>query len=427
MATRVIDDSKLQDIAVAIQGKDGGGTMTVDEMPTRIAEIPTGGGSVEKKDVNFYDWEGTLLFGYSVEEVQAMTSLPAPDTSPNYQSVDHDLLTFQKWTRSLANIKTWVQSHGNQSLGVGAIYTTTDLQNHNYWNNPRLTNAKSIYMQKRGVTSISRYAFQSCTSLTSINIPDGVDSIGGYAFQDCYSLTSINIPDGVDSIGSNAFQSCYSLTSINIPDGVTSISSYAFQNCYSLTSINVPDGVDSIGSYAFYNCTSLTSINIPDGVTSISSYAFQNCYSLTSINVPDGVDSISSYAFYNCYSLTSINVPDGVDSIGSYAFQSCTSLTSINVPDGVDSIGSNAFQSCRELYDIVIHGKPALSNTNAFGGAPSDQKIYVHRSDLSWYETKTNWSRIYAQGKIVAAADYLDHLISIGIDVTDFENEVISE
>ena len=41
MATRVIDDSKLQDIAVAIQGKDGGGTMTVEQMPTRIAAIPT--------------------------------------------------------------------------------------------------------------------------------------------------------------------------------------------------------------------------------------------------------------------------------------------------------------------------------------------------------------------------------------------------
>lgn len=41
MATRVIDDSKLQNIAVAIQGKDGGGQMTVDEMPTRIATIPT--------------------------------------------------------------------------------------------------------------------------------------------------------------------------------------------------------------------------------------------------------------------------------------------------------------------------------------------------------------------------------------------------
>ena len=312
MAIRVIDDSKLQDIAVAIQGKDGGGQMTVDQMPTRISEIPTGGGSVEKKDVNFYDWEGTLLFGYSVEEVQAMTSLPAPDTSPNYQTVDHDLLTFQEWNWNFANIKTWVQNHSNQSLGVGAIYTTTDGRNHNHWNNPRLTNDKSIYMQKRGVTSIS----------------------------------------------STAFQGCYSLTAINIPDGVTSISASAFQHCYSLTAINLPDGVTLISNNAFYNCYSLTAINIPDGVT---------------------------------------------------------------------SIGANTFQDCRELYDVVIHGKPTLSNTNAFGGAPSTQKFYVHRADLSWFETKTNWSTIYAQGKIVAAADYLDHLISIGIDVTDFENEVISE
>lgn len=40
MATRVIDDSKLNDIAVAIQAKDSGGQMTVDEMPTRIGALP---------------------------------------------------------------------------------------------------------------------------------------------------------------------------------------------------------------------------------------------------------------------------------------------------------------------------------------------------------------------------------------------------
>ena len=403
MATRVIDDSKLQNIAVAIQGKDGGGQMTVDEMPPRIAEIPTGGGSVEKKDVNFYDWEGTLLFGYSVEEVQAMTSLPAPDTSPNYQTVDHDLLVFQEWNWNLTNIKSWVQNHSDQSLGVGAIYTTTDLQNHNYRNNPRLTNAKSIYMQKRGATSIGGSAFAYCNSLTAINVPDGVTSIGNNAFQNCYSLTAINIPDGVTSIGNNAFAYCNSLTAINVPDGVTSIGGSAFYNCNSLTAINVPDGVISIGGSAFYNCYSLTAINIPDGVTSIGNNAFAYCYSLTAINIPDGVTSIGGSAFYNCYS-----------------------LTGINIPDGVTSIDTNAFQGCRELYDVVIHGKPALSNTNAFSGAPSTQKLYVHRSDLSWFETATNWSTIYAQGKIVAAADYLDHLISIGIDVTDFENEVIT-
>lgn len=46
MATRVIDDTKLQNIAVAIQGRDSGGTMTVDEMPTRIAAIPAQGDTV---------------------------------------------------------------------------------------------------------------------------------------------------------------------------------------------------------------------------------------------------------------------------------------------------------------------------------------------------------------------------------------------
>jgi len=279
MAIRTIDDIKLQNIAVAIQGKDGGGTMTVDEMPTRIAEIPTGGGSVEKKDVNFYDWEGTLLFGYSVEEVQAMISLPAPDTSPNYQSVDHDLLTFQEWNWSLANIKTWIQNHEGGCLDVGAIYTTTDGQNHDHWNNPRLTNAKSIYMQKRGVASIGYDAFYNCHSLTSINIPDGVTSIGYDAFYNCHSLTSINIPDGVTSIGNNAFYNCHSLTSINIPDGVTSIGNNAFQNCYSLTAVNIPDGVASIGVSVFRNCYSLTAVNIPDGVASIDNSAFYSCFS----------------------------------------------------------------------------------------------------------------------------------------------------
>ena len=42
MATRIIDDTKLQNIAVAIQAKDNGGQMTVDEMPGRIENIPSG-------------------------------------------------------------------------------------------------------------------------------------------------------------------------------------------------------------------------------------------------------------------------------------------------------------------------------------------------------------------------------------------------
>ena len=109
MAIRVIDDTKLQNIAVAIQSKDNGGQMTVEEMPGRIALLPAA--SVENPALVLWDWEGTKLAEYSREDALALTELPAPDTLPPYAAADHDLLVFQKWNCSLANIKTWIQNH----------------------------------------------------------------------------------------------------------------------------------------------------------------------------------------------------------------------------------------------------------------------------------------------------------------------------
>ena len=91
-----------------------------------------------------------------------------------------------------------------------------------------------------------------------------VTSIGDYAFEECTSLTSVTIGDSVTSIGYSAFRSCYSLTSVTIGDSVTSIGSSAFRGCTSLTSVTIPDSVTDIKSYAFYGCTSLTSITIPE-------------------------------------------------------------------------------------------------------------------------------------------------------------------
>ena len=164
----------------------------------------------------------------------------------------------------------------------------------------------------------------------------------------------------------------------------------------------------------------MTSISIPDEVTYIKSSAFANCYSLISIDIPDGVTEIWDSAFNNCYSLTSISVPDGVTSIGNYTFSGCSSLTSISIPDGVAFIWNSAFNSWKNLFDILLESKPILSNTNAFSGTPSTQKIYVPRANISWFENTTNW--VTYCDRFVAIEDNIAYLESLGYNVDKYKN-----
>ena len=62
--------------------------------------------------------------------------------------------------------------------------------------------------QEYPVTSIGRWAFQYCSGLTSVTIPNSVTSIGWDAFSDCYFLTSITIPNSVTSIRNGTFSNC---------------------------------------------------------------------------------------------------------------------------------------------------------------------------------------------------------------------------
>ena len=110
----------------------------------------------------------------------------------------------------------------------------------------------------------------------------------------------------ITGIGEWAFEECSKLTGITIPEGVTSIGANAFYNCASLRNVFLPKSVVHIGEAAFFNCSALTSITIPDSVYSIDGWTFKGCNSLTSVTIPASVIHISSTAFLDCDHLKDI-------------------------------------------------------------------------------------------------------------------------
>lgn len=193
------------------------------------------------------------------------------------------------------------------------------------------------------VTVIGKAAFQQCTELTLITIPQSIESIGYYAFNYCVRLTSISIPDSVTEVNTGAFKGCYSLINVRLPEKLDSLQTYLFTDCTSLTTIDIPQSVKSIEAHVFSGCTSLKSIELPEGLELIDGGAFRYCSELTEITIPETVTSIGAVAFADCTGLTSITLPDSVKTIKGWAFRDCISLEEINISSYTERIGGEAF------------------------------------------------------------------------------------
>ena len=280
------------------------------------------------------------------------------------------------------------------------------------------------------VTSIGASAFQSCSGLTSVTIPNSITSIGDSAFADCSGLTSVTIGNSVTSIGNYAFDWCNSLTSVTIGNSVTSIGDDAFISCSGLTSITIPNSVTSIGNMAFAYCSGLTSVTLPNNAT-IHSKAFIGAGTKPTIDsviycsdtlivgnytlICTGFLTIylngNSYfpsnnaVVFDCYESKSgdLIIPStisyngttySVTSIGDRAFYYCSGLTSVAIPNGVTSIGGSAFYGCNGLTSIVSNAvvPPALGNevfTN-----PNSCNVTVPCGSLEAY-TSSQWNNYF--------------------------------
>jgi hypothetical protein len=139
-----------------------------------------------------------------------------------------------------------------------------------------------------------------------VEILDGVKEIPSTAFNLCSFVEQVVIPNSVQTIKDGAFFRCTSLTDVTIGSGVTSIMRDAFSDCTSLEVIKIPSNVKTIGGSAFSGCTNLFYLILNEGLETIESYAFYGCSSIFSVLLPSSLKSIGEKAFYDCVSLSSV-------------------------------------------------------------------------------------------------------------------------
>lgn len=280
-----------------------GGTVpasqTVANLATAIDSIPAGGGgetpaSANWNDVTFIDYDGSVLYSYSLAEAQALTGLPALPS--------HDGLVCQGWNWTLEAIKAL-----NRPVTVGAMYITDDGATRLH-----------IRIATVGRMTVPLYIGQTVANGVSIDWGDGsttqtlsgtenVNTSHTYADLGDYVISlmpqdgcKLSFGDGsssycvMGSTGNNGRVYCNMLQDVSIGKNVTSIKGYAFASCYSLASITIPDGVTSIEGYAFYNCYGMRYYDF-SACTAIPSLSDKNAFS----NIPSDCKLLIPSALYN--------------------------------------------------------------------------------------------------------------------------------
>ena len=343
--------------------------------------------------------------------------------------VSDDVTYYAKW-RGTATVDGYTYTYsvlnGQAEIGTGETGELSEAAV-----SPRPTGGVVIPSSLGGypVTGIGEYAFESCTDMTDVEIPESVVSIRVEAVGGCEGLANVEIPRNVMYIDVTAFGFCYRFTvdpanavyssrnglllskdgrtlvrgvygDVEIPSSVTKIGDSAFDGCPLLESVTIPDGVLDIGAHAFCCCDGLENILIPQSVTNIGTRAFGSCYNLRSfavdpanrfysardgfllnkdgtvlvqgvngveVMIPEGVTAIGEAAFEDCSRLEAVEIPNSVTDIGGWAFSGCDSLMDVEIPGCVTNIGEEAFSFCR-LRRVSIPGGVKTIGARAFDG-----------------------------------------------------------
>lgn len=398
--------------------------------------------SVDSKDVDFIDYDGTILYSYTAQEFANLTQLPPNPSHPG--------LTAEGWNWTLADAKALVQKTG--FMDIGQCYVTTDEKTHVYITlEEPLTILSYIYAEgsvtidwgdgatetKTGTSATDVISFQH-TYITAGNycIKYTIDE-NGYALIKGTSNSQLISCDGSNNfdfyrgiirkieIGKRmgvmdyAFTNMHNLEAVTFPAtdpsaqmlaGYKKLGTYSFAYDGKLKAVVIPPWITGLTTYVF-SYSGVQKVSINKETTQASSYCFQYALSLKRIAMPTNTEWGTSMTgmFRYCRGIERIGLTKEYSSnnavVGQYAFQYCQSLKKIKFPKDVSQISSNVFASCYSLAEIDFSDNtsvPSLGTaTSITGSTPTSMKIIVPDNLYDTWITTSPWNTSGLVGRII--------------------------
>ena len=374
----------------------------INEAKVALDRFGSSGGSgssggvvcASKKEVNFFDYDGTVLYSYTVDEAKSLTKLP--------DLPRRDGLICQGWNYDLETIKAY-----DRPVDVGAIYITDDGTTRLYISLEEGRTAPKLSILLNGTCTVDwgdgttpdiligtsmNTSYQ--TPIHEYSKPGDyvvrltIDGEAGFS-QKFFCLSS-------SSSDKRSYVYCNAIRKVEFGNGFNSIRYYSFDGCTGLKSITIHKGLTTIEYSIFYNCYSLEFVVFPNLVTSIEQTMFSNCYALKGVSLPNTITPIKPNAFNNCYTLPSIVIPDSCQLINGRAFTYCRSLSSLVIPKNLTSIEDYVFGYCYGVryYDFTKHvAVPSIGGTNVFVDKASDFEIRVPAALVDEWKADDKWSK----------------------------------
>ena len=428
----------LTDIADAVREKKGTTEpINAQNLSEEIRGIESGGiSTAEWNDVNFYDYEGTILYSYSWDEFVAKNEMPPLPTHREKEG-----LVCKEWNYTLEEV---LEQGGR--CDVGAIYTTFDGYSH--------LHVLAHNTNTRIVLTFSEY--------NTVDWGDGiVDSVKGeashtYSEAGAYDivikgsgqiLMQTTICDRIHICHPHTLQAGRVKTnSVSIDERVTSLK---IDQAFGLEHLTLNRNIKNFGAYQVYSIHRFKSISLTNDTTLYTigsntsspihipskaelrmagtqyldniSLSVKNPYyekvngciidlgkkevifMESGATIPDGVLSIAKQIPYANFS--KIIMPDSVNSVAPSCFHDII-YGFMLVSKNLMYIPTKAFMyATGDVLFINHESVPVMENSDAFIGI-TNKKIVVPDALYDEWIVATNWSA-YAPN-IVKASEFVE-------------------